>query len=482
MAGMTKLTWGRAAAALFAMTALTAAGCGDSAESCSSESGMEICGDIGSHLYSLELPGSGDVQWPPVAMSDGRLMLARGDAVIEVAKDGTAKKAARFNAPLSVLAHDKGRIIAVTNDWSASVVAWDGATADDNSPISTWWQPTGDALGTAPVTIGDGRVALTTTGNGTDGPSWTWTPRQAQVEIRDGDNGKLLVKIPGAAAPTLMPDGSYRVIKTEDGCGHYRFLAKLDANAKEIWAYEEHDGGIVDYAPSADGRVFAVTANRNLRAISADGKLLWSFTPDCPKCTVAAAPTVTAGAIYFPVWVGAGQWQCNDNPWSNQQQGYDPLFALTHDGKLLWSYDGFHSARSHFNPTGLMPMSPTGGPVIEESSQHHPAGRPTIAEDGTIYVAADGALVALSKNGAEVGRVLMKHSLGEMKTNTNSPHYGRVTEHDTGVHAPPVLGPNRPLYTRDRPPLHPINTRRKLAPPPWIAPFGGADNNGRVAR
>ena len=460
--------------AMFAagLVGLLAGGCAGEAE-CHNQSGLEICGNVGAHQYSVSVPGDGDVQWPPVALADGRLFLARGKGVVEIKADGDTREVTRFDNELSVLSQaPDGSLVALEAGGKTNVLAWSGKVDAAGKPVRSWQQVVAGTPAGAPVAIGGGMIAATTV----DTVSWQATER---ITVLSPDGKDFRYSIPGVANPVVMDDGTLRVVSGRRPCGSHQELQARSADGKLLWTYEETmDRGIVDFSPGPGAVVYVVTEERRLRAIDRHGHVKWSFTADCEDCTVAAAPTVTHDRLYFPVWEGA-QWACQAGAWGTEW-GNDPLYSLRFDGSLEWVYDGFHTSRSVFQPQGLVPLSPAGAPVAKESTQHHPAGRPTVTADGTLYVGADGAMVALDRHGKEIGRVVMDPLLGETHKETGASHLGTTEIYDGGTQATPVLGADGRVYTFDGERVHAFQTGRKVASQPWIAPFGGATNAMQV--
>ena len=57
--------------------------------------------------------------------------------------------------------------------------------------------------------------------------------------------------------------------------------------------------------------------------------------------------------------------------------------------------------------------------MTTEAIRHHPSGRPGVAQDGTLYAATDGAVVALDSKGEEIGRALYDAGVGEVVNGSN---------------------------------------------------------------
>jgi outer membrane protein assembly factor BamB len=240
------------------------------------------------------------------------------------------------------------------------------------------------------------------------------------------------------------------------------------------------DSLIRDFSPGPDGEIYLVNGDRELVRLSSDGSREWTFTPSCVQCTVAGAPTVTDDMIYFPVWQGSPANEgCGDpdpNVVEPDVEATDPLYALTRDGDLKWSYDGFTTlAERYQGGGGAMGML---GLSFSPRVHHHPSGRPIIADDGTLYVPADGAIVALDADGTELGYAVMNPQSGEQRTGD-----GTMGSRNTpGFSAAPTLAEDGKLYVYDGAQVRAFETRKKPAQIPWTAPFGGNRNASRLSR
>jgi hypothetical protein len=153
----------------------------------------------------------------------------------------------------------------------------------------------------------------------------------------------------------------------------------------------------------------------------------------------------------------------NDSTVDTFSEAWDPLYALTRDGHLKWVYDGFQT-----RGTDDEWMS---GSTIH----HHPAGRPTVGEDGTLFVATDGAVVSVSPEGKATGVALYDQNAGEVDGN-----WGGGWLNNAGVARPPVLDKDGTLYVFDGQEVRAFASGVPAANTPWVAPFGGVTNNGRL--
>ena len=466
-----------------ALLAFTSA-CGTDELGCEQSGALDVCGDVGEHLFSVQLAQPGEtVQWPPVALADGRILLARGANILAIDRGGQVKPVAALGGAVSVLAGrpDGGLQAMARTAGGGRILAYDKATVSalgDAQPTPLWQRAVNGVPATQPVT-GDANARFAFLNDESSDFQTPSSLSQGGVLVLDADSGQILNHYPDASPVAIMHDGSQRHLQNRLACGSFFELVARDGQGKVLWQYQESvDRGIVDFAPGGAGEVYIVTEERRLRRISPTGQTQWVFTPPCESCTVAAAPTVTKEAIYFPVWEGQG-WTCTGNNWS-AFNGMDPLYALRHDGALLWAYDGFATSKSKFEPAGLLPLSPAGAPVQDESVRHHPSGRPVVAADGTLFAAADGGMVVLDGSGNEIGRLVYDEDAVEHLTDHNSPTKEPTSVLPTAISESPVLSADGVVYVWDGNKVHAFDTARAAANAPWIAPFGGPDNAGSV--
>jgi hypothetical protein len=442
--------WTAAAGAALALSA-----CGSSpVNDCENQAGVTTCGEFGEMIY-VTFIGEDEVQWPPVVVDDGGILLATNRGLVGVGVDGSAGDLGNFGpnaAPPSLEA-----------DGSVLVVAQDGGRARvssfDRQNETIRWALTlsNDSAGTPPA-VDDDTIHTATTG-GLD-----------TVDVR---TGAVTATRPGATGAAILPDGSLRYLEGEGGCGLNAEIVAEDADGKVMWRHAE-GSGIADFAPGPDGATYIVTGDRNLVRVSALGQADWQFDSPCADCTIAAAPTITEEAVYFPVWEG-GTW---DNCGTVPGTGIDPLYALSHEGGLFWEYDGFHTGGVKFSPTAA--ITNFGAPVESTKVKHHPSGRPAVAEDGTLYVASDGSVAVLNRGGELIGRAIWDAEVGETFTTGAGLAGNRESFINPGVTPSPVLGDNGILYVWDGFSVRAFDTGKTTKDNVWIAPFGGASNQGRV--
>lgn len=447
--------------------------CG-SDDSCKVSDGVTVCGEFGKELYVVQLSpqmtrrtswqqdsGPTAVQWPPVAVQQGRIVVARGSELIEVRSDGKIGKLVDGGSPLSApSADDVGGLYAIGNtSGSANVLAWNPSNGKTTDAAPRWTRSlSGSPIGTPP-SLGKDVVYAATSSAGQAGTLYSL----------DRKDGKVLRQRDDASPAAVLADGSVRYLAgaqgqfTAGGAPQYGKLIAEAADGTTLWTFTAQ-AGIVDFAPGPQGETYVVGAgNHELSRVSALGKAEWSFTPPCTDCNVAAAPTVADGNVYFPVWENAVR-----NP-------VDPLYALrAQDGKQVWTFDGFDTKEVSYAPYKSLSQ-----PVNQTRTTHHPSGRPVVAQDGTLYVSNDGAVAALDKNGQMLGLAMYDSQAGEVHWEDTFVEPVQ-TWVNPGVRPSPVLGPDGVLYVWDGVNVRAFQTGRPAADQAWIAPFGGPSNSGRM--
>jgi len=456
-------------------------GCGTD-NACTTSGGVTVCGEFGKELYVVQLSpqmtrrtswqqdtGPNAVQWPPIAVQQGRIVVARGSELIEVRADGKVSKLVDGGSPLSVpSADDVGGLYAIGNTFGntfgtdsggASVLAWDPANGTTTNTAPRWSTSiSGSPVGTPP-SLGKDIVYAATSSSANGGTLY----------ILDRKSGKVLRERSDASPAAVLPDGSVRYLAgakgqiSPGGAPQYANLVAEAADGTTLWTFTAKEG-IVDFAPGPNGETYVVSAgNHELSRVSADGTAEWSFIPPCTDCTVAGAPTVADGNVYFPVWENVSR------------DPIDPLYALrAQDGKQLWTFDGFDTTEVSYAPYKLLDT-----PVNKTRTTHHPWGRPVVAQDGTLFVSNDGAVAALDKNGQMLGLAMYDSQAGEVHWE-DSFIAPAQTWINPGVRPSPVLAPDGVLYVWDGVNVRAFQTGRPAADQAWIAPFGGPSNSGRI--
>lgn len=449
-------------AALFVVSSLTLVACG-SGDDCDAVGDITVCGDFGEVVYVAALASNWEqVAWPGVAQEDGTLLVARDGQLIEIARTGDIRVIADLGGLTSPPSMSSdGTVYVVTGDGSPRIASVD----DIGRSVSFSDSVSGDQPG-SPVTVGNGVVYAGTISG------WERAPTQIMLDAVTLDVLRTQV---GSSPAVVVTDGSARYLDGSQDCAQpYSDAVAEDASGQEMWRYTE-PSGIRDFAPGPMNEIYLVTGDRQLVRLSSSGQVDWRFDTDCADCNIAAAPTVTNDAIYFPVWEGRGAPSGCEGPDVGLSDVVDPLYALDHSGKELWIYDGFDTKSSHFNPLGLVPGTGNLSPVQVETTRHHPSGRPGVASDGTLYAATDGAVVALDSDGNEVGRALYDEDAGEVTSNSGWMN-GWIRP---GVRPAPVLGPDGTLFVWDGTTVRAFRTGKQAADIPWAAPFGGFNNDGR---
>ncbi len=452
MSAKLNLSWYNALCAVSA-ACLLVAGCGTNSDVCKTSGGISVCGEFGRSSYAVDLGGQA-VQWPPVAVQTGRIVLARGSELIEVRTDGTVSRIADTKQQLSTPSTDESGALYATGSvgQGGNVLSYNGSTQRWSAPV------TGVPAGTPPTLSATTVYAATSSFTGLN---TLWLLERA--------TGVVVGQRADASPAAVLADGSIRYLHTVvgsagtlgSGAPVYSEIVAEGADGKQLWAYPIA-AGIVDFAPGPAGETYAVGAgNHQLVRVSEKGVSEWAFTPPCTDCNVAAAPTVANGQVYFPVWENA------------VSHPVDPLYALdAKTGKLAWTFDGFDTKNTSYSP-----FSSSGS--VTDSTRHHPTGRPVVAADGTLYVSNDGAVAAIDKNGQLLGLALYDASAGEVSWN-NSFASPMQTWINPGVRPSPVLAPDGTLYVWDGVTIRAFATSHAAISQAWIAPFGGPSNAGRI--
>lgn len=428
---------------------------------CQDDGQVVICGEFGELAYVVD---AFELSWPAVATEDS-LLVSSSFELMQISGSGNMTSVASFDGGASApsMASD-GTVYVVTN----------GATTQSYAPghrsAPTWSAPVPGTTSTTPPAVDDGEVHVSTT---------TGDPEDRTLVTVDEETGEVTQTREGASPAAVAEDGSLRYLEEPYDCGaRFRAIVAEEKNGDIRWRYTD-DSGISDFAPGPDGEVYIVNGNRTLLRLSDQGAEEWDFMPDCEECNVASAPTVTKEAVYFPVWEGFSPNPGCDDPEPEFNDSIDPLYALTRDGDLMWTYDGFETMG-----TGNGVANTLGGPLMLSTSQrvrHHPAGRPVVAEDGTLFVATDGAIAALTSDGRELGWAMFNQFVGETKSGDGGLLFASSWVNPT-FSAAPVLGPDGRLYIWDGMSVRAFNTDKPSANIPWNAPFGSNRNSGRVGQ
>ncbi|MSQ81353.1 MAG: hypothetical protein EXR77_00290 [Myxococcales bacterium] len=458
----------RLGVAILASTALAASACNDTENACHDSNGVRVCGEIGTALFTVDM-ASTPIEWPPVAVQEGGLIVARGDQLLRISKSGVVTPMGNAGQDLTVPSSDESGNLYLIGGGSAGsqVRALNGQSLGD----ARWQQNLSGAPVGTPATIGEKTVYAATT---------DWTSQSTLYALNRSD-GKVLFTRVGASPAAVLPDGSIRYLSGNAGSENvfntenattkvFKSLVAEDASGKVLWTLPASQG-FIDFAPGPKGDTFAVTGGDHvLQRVSAEGKIKWTFTPDCNNCTVAAAPTVTRDTVYFPVW-------------ERKVEPIDPLYAIDAEtGKKAWVYNGFATTKTSYSGSKLLtPGGSADTPVDKFKTQHHPAGRPVVAQDGTLYVATDGALSALDKNGQVVGLAIYDASAGEVSLATGFMAQP-ATWINPGVRPSPVLAPDGTLYVWDGAQLRAFDAGKPAIDSAWVAPFGSPRNDGRIPR
>ncbi len=429
---------------------------------CSTQDGVTICGSFGGRGYITNVQAQ-SISWPPIAVSDGRLLVAGHSDLVEIAPDGRIATLVQAPGTVAVPSADSAGVYVLSGkDASTTLQAYDPTTRTlrwtahlDGSPVGT------------PATIAGKNIFVATNDGGSGATIW---------RINSGD-GSATTLHEGASPAVIAGDGTVLYLSTPVGRDSslaqvpmFTTLVAEDATGKELWHHDE-SAGIVDLAPGSNGEVYIVTGTASgqdshvLRRVNTNGDVAWTFRPDCGDCTVAAAPTVAGDTVYFPVWE------------TRQSKPIDPLYALdAKTGASKWTYNGFDNVSVSVSGAKLL-VPGSQNQVEKTTTRHHPAGRPVVAADGTLFVSSDGAVVALDKNGQLLGFAQYDASAGEVTSNDFLTQ-GRWV--NAGVRPSPVLGPDGTLYVSDGQTVRSFHTGRAASHTAWVAPYGGPSNDSRA--
>ena len=467
----------RSSATALALGLLTTA-CGGGADPCATQNGVLVCGTFGSAGYTADVSGRA-VSWPPVAVADGRVILAahgtgskQGGAgeLLEIAPDGALNGLTQTPGAMGIPSADAAGLYVISGDSAGTTLQ----ALDPSSRTQRWsTRLQGTPVGAPPAisnTGGADAVFVATNDGGSGATIWRVNAATGEAtQVHDG-----------ASPAVIAPDNTIRYLRAPigrdslTGTPMFGTLVAEDLAGKELWTHTEA-AGIVDLSPGLGGETYVVTGTATgtdthvLRRVDppaqgARGLVAWTFHPDCGDCTVAAAPSATADTVYFPVWE------------TRQTNPIDPLYALdARTGAQRWTYDGFDNVAVSVN--GAKMMLPGAGDVTNKTvTRHHPAGRPVVAQDGTLFVASDGAVVALDKNGQLLGFAQYDASAGEVSGNE---FLTLGKWQNAGVRPSPVLGPDGTLYVSDGSTVRAFHTGRPASTSAWVAPYGGPNNSSR---
>jgi len=268
---------------------------------------------------------------------------------------------------------------------------------------------------------------------GSDGALYLRTEKALRARDASGaERWSHPTTVSDAPYPFVAPDGTV-LAADRDG------LTALTPDGGVKWHLEPRqlrgptgDERINEIAIATDGTIYA--AGWTLRAITADGRVAWTFgVPIGMVTSVAVAPdgTVLAGGMDLHALRpdGTVKWKV-ERAWAGG-------FAIAPDGTVYWVYN-FYPDRDR----RLMAVGPDGVKKWELRLERD-GRRPAIGPDGTIYVAA-GPLYAV----APTGQVRWMF---------------RPT---TELEAPVVLAANGRIYTGRAVELFAVDARGALA---WTA-------------
>lgn len=166
-------------------------------------------------------------------------------------------------------------------------------------------------------------------------------------------------------------------------------LYSLSSSAQLNWKYELNSRVIASPVAGSEGTVYVATMDKQLYAISRSGELKWKFATQARNLLSPALDK--SGNVYLA-------------------SGDEYLYALNPTGELLWKHRfGTFSAAPSIADDGtiylatadkLLSLSPGGDVNWEHSIPNYPSTSIAINEDKTLYVGlSDGKLLALSPAG-----------------------------------------------------------------------------------
>jgi outer membrane protein assembly factor BamB len=215
-------------------------------------------------------------------------------------------------------------------------------------------------------------------------------------------------KGPRRATPALAEDGTIYL-----GVGRKPLVAIDPANGSEIWGTSTGNTSQLDRsapAVAADGTIYFGERSNDLWSVEPDGSTNWRF-PVPTDGDVSTPSTIGPdGRIYMASdALGAGKfYSLNPNGTSDWDVnlGGAPINvspALSPDGSVVYAVTGgrrLHALStadgSDIFPPFVIQSAATGSRAFNFS--------PVVGQDGTIYVAARGVVVAVNPNGTEKWR------------------------------------------------------------------------------
>lgn len=244
------------------------------------------------------------------------------------------------------------------------------------------------------------------------------------------------------SSPTIGPDGTIYV----SGVGYYqqipRYLCSINTDGEKDWSFSADYRIEPPFAVSSEGTVYCATRYGPLYAISPEGSLLWEYPNGAFPVGIASDGTIYArccdsllalspqgerlwcsfvadsalfsafaiggnGTIYF----ASNSETYEEPPFLNQTY----FWAFNPSGSEKWRYDfqsediwgtpviGSNGTVYVFSEQGyLNAFDPNNGSLKSRTQigGYSYSSYPTIGADGTIYVALDNKLKALSPNGS----------------------------------------------------------------------------------
>jgi hypothetical protein len=447
-----KGTW--AALVGVSMAHWSATGC---EPACRLDGEVELCGSLVGLLGEVSaVPSTTDdgvfLKWPPVVLADGSMVFSSGWSLVRLGANGDTELLFDARAELSApTVMEDGRLLVLstgTQTWGAVVDPEVPGSATLINYLSHAQSPV------APFALGSARAYATLREHCAGVPVTLALSLPAL---------SLIARLERSSPVKVLADGRLVMLRDANVVSEpWEYLASTSAGGDEEWRFE-HPTGLIDFAPGPGGGLFVVTGGRELVQLTAIGATGWTYTPPCSDCNVIAAPTVTERGLYLIEARGYLPLDPCEILAGGDPQVVDELVALRPEGRERWRFDALDRVRSDA-------LAPAGG----ATERLFPASRPAVATDGSLFVATDGAVVHVGRDGQELG-----------SASYDRPSTSLLEIHDDGgfalgLHPTPLLTPDGTLVTWDGETLRLFRTRQRAARSGWIPPYGNLNNDSRA--